>query len=617
MNFLDNDFPEVTEAYHGSLEDWLELFERYAFPVGEETDTSIEMKRYLKYNPEATYEDWLDRVIKFVRDEIWYEEKINLSIRELYLVVNKVARISEKLRATYNKLSNFIVLTEEATETIKDKSKVEDLCVEFLTTLDVKSLFFEETTSAEDFFNEAEQEKISFITNRAATRKNIRTQKNQGNLDDATALYVVYKIDEMLIWLKNNWERLVADAQHFNQKPNLAWLDLTAFTQGSPEGWFGRAGIYCIRNKITGQLYIGQAVNLSKRIKEHINNAKKSGSNVSVEDSPFLHGAILKDSTAAFQVAILEYVNEIDELNDREKYWIADKQYNTYLNLFGYNLTPGGNSYHDLDFTYEQIACILRVLAQEAITSKNTPISALIDPVTKCWERFIEGPQIKGSISSNTLRGFNQIFTGNFSYAGSQARAKAVIEILNQAEQNNDFANILEKPAIDLLKQRQKDQIPIISDRNQVHDQGEAWRISYTSLDSINFKAFLTGELSSNFETALKIDDFNDKDLAIKLDSLDCDFLIKSSTLSSYIDLLKHSGLTSGQFKKKRLFIAFILNKPMLVQCSDLDTLESSLSQEDKAVSLDLSNLLAIMKNNCKTFKTSKNRMSQYLYRIF
>ncbi len=104
MNFLDNDFPEVTEAYRGSLEDWLELFERFAFPVGKETDTSKEMKRIFKRYPEATYEEWLDRVIKSVRDELWYEEKINLSIRELYLVVNKVARINEKLRATYNLL---------------------------------------------------------------------------------------------------------------------------------------------------------------------------------------------------------------------------------------------------------------------------------------------------------------------------------------------------------------------------------------------------------------------------------------------------------------------------------------------------------------------------------
>jgi hypothetical protein len=105
MNFLDVDFPEVTEAYRGSLEDWLELFERYAFPRTGDTETTAEMKRIFKRYTEVTYEDWLDRVIKCARDEIWYEEKINLSIRELYLVVRKYPRIVEKLKTIYNKFS--------------------------------------------------------------------------------------------------------------------------------------------------------------------------------------------------------------------------------------------------------------------------------------------------------------------------------------------------------------------------------------------------------------------------------------------------------------------------------------------------------------------------------
>ena len=135
MNIFDNDFPEVTEAYRGSLEDWLELFERYAFPIAGNTETSAEMKRIFKRYPEATYEDWLDIVIKCARDEIWYEEKINLSIRELYLVVNKVARLSEKLRNAYNINTNKIPLTEtnstykitsDALSAFKDS--FEDIC---------------------------------------------------------------------------------------------------------------------------------------------------------------------------------------------------------------------------------------------------------------------------------------------------------------------------------------------------------------------------------------------------------------------------------------------------------------------------------------------------------
>lgn len=104
MNFLDVDFPGVTEAYRGSLEDWLELFERYAFPKTGDTETSTEMQRIFKRYTEVTYEDWLDIIIKCARDEIWYEEKINLSIRELYLVIRKYPHIEEKLKTSYNRL---------------------------------------------------------------------------------------------------------------------------------------------------------------------------------------------------------------------------------------------------------------------------------------------------------------------------------------------------------------------------------------------------------------------------------------------------------------------------------------------------------------------------------
>ncbi len=126
MNFLDNDFPEVTEAYRGSLEDWLELFERYAFPKMGDTETSTEMQRIFKRYTEVTYEDWLDIVIKCARDEIWYEEKINLSIRELYLVVRKYPRIEEKLKAIYKqntKLYSDHFMYEAASEPVTDFSK--------------------------------------------------------------------------------------------------------------------------------------------------------------------------------------------------------------------------------------------------------------------------------------------------------------------------------------------------------------------------------------------------------------------------------------------------------------------------------------------------------------
>ena len=91
-------------------------------------------------------------------------------------------------------------------------------------------------------------------------------------------------------------------------------------------------GIYMIKNKKTGQMYIGQSVNIESRINKHFN----------YHGSYYIGQAIEKYGRENFETIIVEELPcENDLLNQRERYWI--KYYNTYVNDNHYNLTPGGD----------------------------------------------------------------------------------------------------------------------------------------------------------------------------------------------------------------------------------------------------------------------------------
>ena len=89
--------------------------------------------------------------------------------------------------------------------------------------------------------------------------------------------------------------------------------------------------IYCITNKINDKLYIGQTTRtLEERIYEH-KHCKKTA----------VGKAIQKYGWKNFTVKIVEMCETLEQLNEREKFWIA--KYNS-IAPNGYNLTEGGNN---------------------------------------------------------------------------------------------------------------------------------------------------------------------------------------------------------------------------------------------------------------------------------
>jgi group I intron endonuclease len=91
--------------------------------------------------------------------------------------------------------------------------------------------------------------------------------------------------------------------------------------------------IYKATNKITGKCYIGQTKQkLEKRIQGHSRESKNH------KGRPFSL-SITKYGIDNFVFEELEKVNSIEELNDREIFWI--KELNT-ISPSGYNITAGG-----------------------------------------------------------------------------------------------------------------------------------------------------------------------------------------------------------------------------------------------------------------------------------
>ena len=96
-------------------------------------------------------------------------------------------------------------------------------------------------------------------------------------------------------------------------------------------------GIYKITNNINGKIYIGQSINIEKRIKEHF---WKSTCQKDISFNSILHQAIRKYGAENFSWEVLEECS-VDNIDELEKKYI--KEYNC-ISPNGYNILTGGQA---------------------------------------------------------------------------------------------------------------------------------------------------------------------------------------------------------------------------------------------------------------------------------
>nr|DAM45207.1 MAG TPA: intron associated endonuclease [Crassvirales sp.] len=95
---------------------------------------------------------------------------------------------------------------------------------------------------------------------------------------------------------------------------------------------YGR--IYIIKNTVNDKVYVGQTkVSLKLRFQNHLSAARNGKDYI-------IGKAIRKYGEDKFYIELLEECT-VEELNEREKYWIAF--FNSTDNRSGYNISTGGN----------------------------------------------------------------------------------------------------------------------------------------------------------------------------------------------------------------------------------------------------------------------------------
>lgn len=112
--------------------------------------------------------------------------------------------------------------------------------------------------------------------------------------------------------------------------------------------------IYKITNNVNGKIYIGLTTKGSGvRYRQHWNESRIG------EPAP-IHKAMRKYGEENFTVEILDFAETVDELKEKEKYYIA--KYNATDKSIGYNISLGGDG--NFGYTHsEEIKQKLRELA--------------------------------------------------------------------------------------------------------------------------------------------------------------------------------------------------------------------------------------------------------------
>lgn len=96
----------------------------------------------------------------------------------------------------------------------------------------------------------------------------------------------------------------------------------------------GYGRIYIIKNTVNDKVYVGQTkVSLKLRFQNHLSAAGNG-------EDYIIGKAIRKYGEDKFYIELLEECT-VEELNEREKYWIAF--FNSTDNRSGYNISTGGN----------------------------------------------------------------------------------------------------------------------------------------------------------------------------------------------------------------------------------------------------------------------------------
>lgn len=104
---------------------------------------------------------------------------------------------------------------------------------------------------------------------------------------------------------------------------------------------YDASGIYIIKNKITGECYVGQSISLKRRLREHKRLLREGKEKYRNGEQTLLQKAWNKYGEENFQFDYIEHCDK-NVLDEREIYWIQLLQCNRQEHGKGYNISHGG-----------------------------------------------------------------------------------------------------------------------------------------------------------------------------------------------------------------------------------------------------------------------------------
>ena len=255
--------------------------------------------------------------IKFSKDKIALETKVD----ELK---NSISNLEEASRTAAEKLYNSSMetmqeaLSNAAEKLGKDYQEQEELFKqEYLTlmedlTNELKTELLQKQETLEDIKNQINDISSIFA---AAVEANKRTQEMLEQEDfyrlqlSEEDLEEVYKLKDISKFLRNKEPLNKVIWKVYYEKP---YTDLIGRVIGKGQ----KTGIYKITNIKNKMCYVGQAVDVSNRWKQHI----KRGLGAETPTKNKLYPVMAKEGVENFTFELIEECSPA-QLNDREKYW--------------------------------------------------------------------------------------------------------------------------------------------------------------------------------------------------------------------------------------------------------------------------------------------------------
>ena len=172
--------------------------------------------------------------------------------------------------------------------------------------------------------------------------------------------------------LQDSLEKLKNKNTHFNIDNSFGWMPLETI----PKELLQQSGIYVIKNKLTGQAYIGKASRFKDRVTAH-NKATQ-------RDSGALHDAI-RGHEKDFEWGVLNIEWDPEVRNSLESAYIGnsrfiDEGYNTLYYIFDYNLVPGGKGGKESKLSFkEQLEILWAIYSAKPFVSADIARDFSID----------------------------------------------------------------------------------------------------------------------------------------------------------------------------------------------------------------------------------------------